>query len=353
MGRDSIRWLNAVAYRASRANPDLARALAGPPMRRALALAVLLGPACAAAQDVSVATFNCEFLVRSRVHVKFGLPLRIADAAAADRAAWAQPGFRDARFAEAAAAVAGVLAQTGADVLALTEVGDDADVAELQRALAARGAPYPHRFVGTTADFTTGQHVAVLSRLPLSRGQRRLAGRELYVAEPDDPETEEETGLSKALRVTVDARGRALVLYLAHLVAERGGPEADAQRLAQAAVLRRHLLPALMADSLVVVAGDLNDGRGEPPLRRLQGLDDLFPDLLQTGHARYFAADRLGERWTYEYEGVREQIDHVLVSFPVREACRTQRGVEARTLDHGDPLASDHRALVVTFHFRE
>lgn len=64
------------------------------------------------------------------------------------------------------------------------------------------------------------------------------------------------------------------------------------------------------------------------------------------------AAD-VGERWTYTFEGERQQIDLVLVSYGVKDATRRARGIEARTLDPGNPLASDHRALPVTLHFTE
>ena len=311
-------------------------------------LAVL--PCTVQAQDVTLATFNCEFLVRQKVHIKFGESFNLSGAA---EATWDQAGFRDARFGEAAAAVADVLASINADVLLLTEVGDAADVEELHDSLAARVSPYPFRFVGDSRDRSTGQHVAVLSRLPLSDLHEELLGREGYLPEPDDPETEDDTGLSKALRVTVDAHGRPLIVYLAHLISERGGPEADAQRVAQASLLRRHMLPALLGDSLVVAAGDLNDGRGQPTLLRLRGLDDLFPDLIQTGLSRYFSDEDVGERWTYAFDGVRRQIDHLLVSYGVKDACRSQRGIETHTVEHNNALASDHRPLVVTLHLRE
>lgn len=317
---------------------------------RALLLLLIVLPGFVSAQDVTVATFNCEFLVRRSVHVKFGEGLRLSTA---KRAQWDQPGYRDARFAEGTGAVAAVLALVDADILLLTEVGDDTDVQQLQDSLAARGAVYPHRFVGDSADNTTGQHVAVLSRFPLSNPFDAIPGRAIYLKEPDDPDSEDDTGLSKALRVTADIPGHPLILYLAHLVSERGGYEADAQRMAQTEVLRRHMLPALLADSLVLVAGDLNDGRGQPPLHYLRGLSDPFPDLIQTGLSTYFDDEDVDQRWTYTFNGERNQIDHILLSFGVKDATRRTRGIQTRTVDHGNPLASDHRPLVVTLHFTE
>ena len=34
-----------------------------------------------------------------------------------------------------------------------------------------------------------------------------------------------------------------------------------------------------------VLAGDLNDWRGQPAIRSVRGLDDIWPDLLQAGNA--------------------------------------------------------------------
>ncbi len=78
-----------------------------------------------------ISTFNCEFLTRPKVHIKFGLPFNMGRASSAERQQWDED-FRDARFNEAARAVAGVLRAINADVLALTEVGDSTDVLELR-----------------------------------------------------------------------------------------------------------------------------------------------------------------------------------------------------------------------------
>ena len=83
------------------------------------------------------------------------------------------------------------------------------------------------------------------------------------------------------------------------LASERGGNEQDQQRIAQASLVRRHSLPAINEGAFVIVAGDLNDGRGEPALRRIRGLDDIWPDLIETGEARYFSEDDVDTRWTY------------------------------------------------------
>lgn len=318
---------------------------------RTLCLVLATALAAVAQETLTVATFNCEFLVRRHVHVKFGLPLRLDGAPAAVRERWRDPAFRDRKFREATGHVARVLAALRADVLALTEVGDERDVAELQERLRRLGAAYPHRAVGVTRDTFTGQNVAVLSRFPLGPVVSPLPGTEGYDAELDDPETEREARLTKALRTTFRAAGRTFHLFVAHLTSERGGHAADAERIAQASLLRRHLLPLLQEDRLVILAGDLNDGRGQPALRRVRGRDDVFPDLLQTGRARYFPREALDTRWTYAYQGVRRQLDHILLSPAVRATCLT-RGIRSRVPAQTDRLASDHRPFVVTLRLR-
>jgi endonuclease/exonuclease/phosphatase family metal-dependent hydrolase len=282
-------------------------------------------------------------LTRPRVHVKFGQPFNLP---ASEAATWTAA-YRDARFTEAAQAVAAVIASINADVIALTEVGNTTDLAELNAAVAAAGATYPHTAVCDCTDSSTQQHVAVLSRFPLRDLLTAIPGRETYNTELDDPETEKDTGISKGLRVTFDAAGETIHLYVAHLRSERGGHETDAQRIAQASIIRRHYLPLVQAGEHVIVAGDLNDKRGQPTLLRIRGRDDIWSDLIQTGLAEYFDASEVDSRWTYEFQGTRQQIDHVLVS----RSIRSDASIGTQILDHGNALASDHRPVVVSLGF--
>lgn len=302
-------------------------------------LAFGLIPSVVFAESVSVATFNAEFLTRPMVHMKFGLPFRLKGA---EKEEWDRPGFRDAKFEEATKAVAKMLAELDADVLALTEVGDERDVEELRQALGAEGKNYPHSAVCDCTDSTTRQHVAVLSRVPLSDVVHSLPGREGYYMELDDPESENDTGISKGMQAVLDTESGRITLFLVHLASERNGHEQDAQRIAQASIVRRLSIPLLNDGRHVIVAGDLNDKRGEPAILRIRGLDDIWPDLIQTGHYKYFTGD-LAQRWTYEFRGVRQQIDHILLSGSIR----TDFKIKAWTVGHGNRLASDHRPLIV------
>lgn len=328
-------------------------------MKRTILLALLLLTVLALPIDgygqddtLTIATFNCEFLTRPKVHIKFGLKFRLSDEPQAVQDEWNQTGFRDQKFNAAAQAVASVIASVNADVITLTEVGDLADVLELVGEIGSLGVVYPHFEVADSTDFTTRQNVAILSKFPISNVFRTIPGRESYIQEPDDPDTEKDTGISKGMRATVTAHGREFLIYVAHLASERGGHEQDQKRIAQASLVRRHYLPEIKASNLVIVTGDLNDKRGQPAIHRIRGLDDIHEDLIQTGAPKYFDDQELHTRWTYEFMGVRQQIDYILLSLTVKEETKTQNGIEVRTVNHGNALASDHKPLVATLNLR-
>ncbi len=295
-----------------------------------------------------ITTFNCEFLNERKVHIKYDEEKPGPD--------WKNEDFRRQRFIEASAVVADFLSTFDSDVLVLTEVGNQSEVKLLQQQLKDRGQHYPFWAVCESKDRGTGQHVAILSRWKIKEEDLFIPGREFYIAEEDDPAEEiKDTGLSKAMRVVLTHKNREFIIYGAHLISERLGPEDDFKRLAQASILRRHMLKDLQDGKFVIVAGDFNDHRGQPPLQRLRGLDDIFEDFIQTGYTRYFDKDKYDTRWTYEYMGERQQIDHILISLSLKEAC-LRGGIKARTtapnpavrrIDNREVRVSDHRALTV------
>ena len=233
---------------------------------------------------LTVGTFNAEFLYPNKVHIKYGLKFKMGDNTQAEQSEWDQPGFRDQKFKEAVDSVASVIAPIETDVLTLTEVGDLQDVTQLVDAMGALGTRYDHVTVCNCND-PTGQHVAILSKFPFVGDViRSLPGRESYELEDDDPDEQKDTGVSKGMRATIEVGGKPVHIYVIHLASERGGHEKDQQRIAQASIVRRHAIPLLIANEHVVITGDMNDRRGQPTLRRLRGLDDIWPDLIQTGH---------------------------------------------------------------------
>ena len=308
----------------------------------ALALFGGLAPVNAVAEnEITIATFNCEFMTRPKIHMKFGEPFDLRGNKALE---WDKPGVRDEKFAEAAQAVAKVIARINADVIGLEEVGDEKDVLELLAAVKAQGVDYPYHFIGRPVEENTFQNNAVFSKFELKDGIAPIPGKESFYAEPDDPDTEEWASVDKGLRVTFEAHGQTFYLYVLHLTSERGGYDADMKRIAEASIVRRHCLPLLAEGKNVIIMGDLNDKCGSPALTRIRGLEDIQPDLIQTGLYKYFPRNKQDTRWTYEFRGAREQIDHILLSDPIEDVCMQ---IRSETLHHGDKLVSDHSPFIV------
>lgn len=317
------------------------------PALLAIVGALLFGVAAEADHELTLATFNCEFLTRPKVHMKFGESFDLSPERAE---VWNQPGYRDRKFNEAAQAVAKTIVKIDADVIGLEEAGDERDVKELLEEVRKLGLDYPYCVVGSPVERNTYQNNAVFSRFELEDLVSPIPGREAYDTELDDPEAEEWTSVRKGLRVSFDAYGQTFHVYVLHLTSERGGHEADARRIAEASIVRRHYLPLLSAGEHLIVMGDLNDRRNEPAIRRIRGRDDIQPDLIQTGRYYYFDRAEQGTRWTYDFRGTRNQIDHILLSESIEQRCRR---IRSQTIEHGSTLVSDHLPLIVHLNLKE
>lgn len=322
-----------------------------------------------AADVVKVATFNCEWLNRRRIWVKYGLPLKLLPQ---DEGIWSSRELRDTKYKEAARAVAAAIREIDADVIGLTEVGDETDVRDLREFVKEAGLDYPFWAAGRSADTVTNQNVAVLSKRELKDILPEIPGREGFDLELDDPENEDTTGVSKGMKVIFTAAGQPVNFYVLHLTSELGGHEKDAQRVAQASIIRRHYLKPMLRGEHVIIVGDLNDHRDQPTIRRIRGRDDIEEDLVQTAGPTFHPRKqdetneswnaRLRNHWSYEYAGRREQIDHVLISPSVVEACsrenqRRQIGITfldlSQKFDNEMRKVSDHRAVLLTLEFQE
>jgi len=120
------------------------------------------------------------------------------------------------------------------------------------------------------------------------------------------------------MRVTVESKGREFIIYGVHLISERLGPEDDFKRLAQASILRRHMLNDLQDGKYILIAGDFNDHRGQPPLRRARGLDDIFEDFIQTGYTSTVPSiSRLSPSKVSMYVNMSPESEVKVISSPV------------------------------------
>lgn len=352
-----------------------------------------------------IATFNVEFLTYKRLHVKYGLPFFL-NPGDTDRQAivksiinggdddapkflrdydedpqlqakvheWGDETIRRQRLDTAINEVAQYISTLDTDVLVLTEIGLNGELDRLVELLSELGADYPHYELCKCFDRYTQQGVAVISKLPLLEVLPSLPGKEGYLVEFDDAVAEKSTRLSKAMRVKVKIADQYAYIFVAHLKSELGTHDSDAQRIAQASILRRLTIPLLdrcespegewldrddkgkcppsATPVHVIVAGDLNDHRGQPAIRRVRGFDDIYPDLLQTGRKEFFEESELDQRWTKQYEGILNQIDHILLSESMfgmnRDAGFSGRTIiKTKMIENSDSRISDHRPVVV------
>lgn len=231
-----------------------------------------------------------------------------------------------ASFEERATQLAMAIRGLSAEVIALQEIESqpclDAIVARVGDAMpyAALGE------IGTVASVD----VAVLSRTPITSVVRHRATEPLPL--PDGSMT---TFSRELLEVHVN--DGALIVFAAHFRSKSN--DDPARRLAEAQVARRVVteVGAREPDAVVVLAGDLNDTPGSPPLEALVGnggLVRLADDLAASAQA------------TYSFQGRGQAIDHLLVTRGRGEDARVPR---SSRVWHANPQwgwgGSDHAAL--------
>ncbi|TNC81286.1 MAG: hypothetical protein C9356_09270 [Oleiphilus sp.] len=227
-----------------------------------------------------------------------------------------------------------------ADVIALQEIENIDVLDDLVGKLSTMGVSYPHFWIGKGSDNKTGQDVALLSKFP-NQGEviRSYPNeREIYELEMD-PGKEKDTGLSKALKVDLAVHGETISVFVFHLKSQLGGDVSDHQRYAQSALVRRVTLPLLQQHTNVIVMGDLNADRASRTLMRLRGREDVYADLTQTVYHEAFK----GKKWTHEFDGRNQQLDHILVSSSLRKKI-----VSGKVIDSHGKESSDHFPIVVT-----
>ncbi len=291
-------------------------------------------------QEISIATFNAEFLNKSRVHVKFGKQFDISRESIDEQEFWNNDTNRTAKLREASANVAQMIKRINTDIITLTEVGGSEDLEVLLSELNQIGVNYDHWQVCNCTDSFTGQHVAVFSKYPLKEVWPEITGRSIYLEETDG-DSENETGISKGLKVTATINQKNIDIFVFHLKSERGGYDSDAQRLAQASIARRAIIKQLNEGRKVIVTGDLNSEKRTESIYRIRGFDDLYEELIQTGHSDYF--ENTDVRWTYIYRGEPEQIDHILVS----PGLTSKSDIKTSILETNDDKISDHNPVIV------
>lgn len=206
--------------------------------------------------------------------------------------------YTSVEYRDRLAASAEALADIGADVLVLQEIETERVLDDLRTRLAEEGRDYP------AAAFGEVGRPGSLDVGVLARGTERgdpLRHRETTTLErPDGSET---TFTREFLGVPLEIDGRRVLVFAAHFKSKVD--DDPGRRLAEARAARSIVSDAASSrpETLVLLAGDLNDTPDSPPLRALTEGDGLVP----AAHP-----STSGSNWSYCFEGTREAIDHIL-----------------------------------------
>lgn len=233
----------------------------------------------------------------------------------------------DARATQLANAIAGF----EADLVAVEEFEDQGCV---DAVLAKLGSQMPYAVLGEIGS-PGSVDVAIFSKTPFEKvvGHRDLE----RLVRPDGSRTSYSREFLEAHARAAD--GTEVVLFAAHF-RSKSPPDDPGRRLAEAQTSRRIVmdLAATLPGAVVLMAGDLNDAPGSPPLEALTADGGLL---------RVAADLPVADQATYVFNGRGEAIDHILqaVTATGRAVPRSARVWK----DARGYAGSDHFALTADF----
>ncbi|MEM9015845.1 MAG: endonuclease/exonuclease/phosphatase family protein [Verrucomicrobiota bacterium] len=243
-------------------------------------------------------------------------------------------------------ALVGAILEMKPDILGLCEIGDSPHLDDLQSRLKSAGIDLPHReLVADSGGYD--RNLALLSSFPIVA----TASRDDYTYSIPSGTPPHETTTLAFQRGVLDATIRVTPTYHLryiglHLKSKREVPEADQalMRLNEARLARQHIDRIFEAEPGVnlLVMGDFNDLRIEPPVKALQGGFGRRGFL-----SSLTLSDSMGFRWTHHwsYADSYSRFDYTLYS----EGISSEIQRDQSFIFHWDDWdkASDHRALVV------
>ncbi len=290
----------------------------------AAALAALLfSPSCLqAADDVVFAAYNVKNYLRMD---RFDGKTRQTDAPKPE--------------AEIQALVQ-IIKEIDADILGVCEMGKAEDFEDFKKRLAEAGLGYKHFEHVQAAD--PARHLALLSRYPItSRQSVTRAGFTISGA----PEQVRRGFLDVTVEVTKEY---SLRLVGAHLKSKLPIPQGEALvRRHEAQLLRQHIDTILAADpqANLLVYGDFNDTRNEPPVQEIMGKRGSPTQMRDL-----WLRDSVGDRWTYYWKTADSysRIDYILVSPALWPEILLPKSSIYRSQNWED--ASDHRPVIAAIH---
>lgn len=220
-------------------------------------------------------------------------------------------------FEARATQIATAIRALDADVIALEEI-------ETQACLDAVLARVDLHGVLGEIGGTATVDVAVLSKTPIERVVRHREAEPLAL--PDGR-------ITTFSRELLEVHTGGVIMFAAHFKAKSG--DDPARRLAEAQTSARIVneVAAAAPDTVVVLAGDLNDTPSSPPLEALSSLVRLADDLAP------------GAQATYYFNGSGQAIDHILLA-PTQAARRIPQSSRVwRDAGQRGYAGSDHAAL--------
>ena len=237
-------------------------------------------------------------------------------------------------------ALRGVIAAVDPDILALQEMGSKPFLDELQRDLKREGVDYPYSYLLEGPDEV--RHLAVLSRIPFQEVHEHI--------DLDFPyRGGRETIRRGLLEIVFETGGETWSLFVVHLKSKwteyPDDPNAEQKRTGEATAARNRILERYDPEkgALYLIAGDFNDTRDTPTLRRF-----LRRGPVTISHI-ISAVDSNGLNWTqhWERQGIYSQFDYLLASPALFER---QLDGQCGIFDgDGADLASDHRLVWADF----
>jgi endonuclease/exonuclease/phosphatase family metal-dependent hydrolase len=232
-----------------------------------------------------------------------------------------------------------MLAAIKPDILGLSEIGTVEDVEDIRQRLLAAGIDLPHSEMAEGEDRT--RRLALLSRHPIaSRDSKSDLGFQL-----NGKPFRIQRGLLDCA-IELPGHDQPVRFLGVHLKSKRKIPvhdEAEIRRF-EAELIREQLDGYLEQDpkAKIVLYGDFNEHRNEPPIKALQGS--------RTGQAYMepvHLADHNGQVWTHFWEAahVYSRLDYVFVSRSMKPFVLAEKSHIYHVPDFKS--ASDHRPLVV------
>lgn len=287
---------------------------------------ILVSASMATAENVRFATFNTFWLYDDKP------PL----------AKWQKSQRKEKLgqdYPQSIAIIANAIKALNADVVSLQEIEGEHVLSDLAVKLKDIGVDYPYFWSGDTSDPVTGQNVGILSKFPsITKPIRRFPWlTSEYTSDRGFPAI---AALGKLLRVDLEIKERSITVFAVHLKSQRGGNTADAERLAQAKLLRWVVRPRIEkgnknSPSFAVIMGDFNDYPKSATIGVIKGNSD---GSWKMNEAAALSPDT--ERWTYIYKGKKQQLDHIISNKFFHDRIKKVEFVRF------EDSVSDHDALV-------